>query len=155
MKRSIILFVIAFLIVGVAVCIYLKIDSYELKKKGAYSFLMESDKDNVYQRLVFIERKIGKDSFNLLVTYLVGPENKDMLTQNAAIRHIRENKDVLFLSNLIELQESYEKVSPDSIWYTEGLDVTRLNRIKGSVLISDLNKTIQILEKKSSAIHDF
>lgn len=118
-------------------------DYLVLMKKGAYTFLIESDKDNVFDRLLYVREVKGDKEFYRIIDYLISSQNTDMLTQESAVRFIRENSRKEFLPDLLRLKSHLSKIDPDSIWDTK-IDESRgrSNRLRNSVLLSNLNSTI-------------
>lgn len=123
-------------------------DYVSLKNKGAYTFLIESDKDNAYERLLYIKSVNGDKKFELFLTELLSATNTDMLTQLMALRYIRENERKEYLPNLIELNNRLNKINPDSTWETKvSARYSRTNKTQNSALLYDLQRTIKEFEE--------
>lgn len=138
-KRYIGALIVVLLLVG---SVY-AFDYLVLMQKGAYAFLIESDKDNVFDRLLYVREVKGDKEFYRIIDYLISPENTDMLTQEAAVRYLRENSRKEFLPDLLRLKSHLSKIDPDSTWDTK-IDENRVrsNWLRNSVLLSNLNSTI-------------
>lgn len=148
LKKSRMLFILSLVLVlftGLVVMILLFSNKDFKTDEEAYTYLINSDKDNVFERLLVIKQS-RKEGFDDFLVMLISPENKDMLSQNAAIRFIRENRLPEFLPDLNSLYKHYGKIAQDSVWYTQ-IDDTRVrsNQIRNSVLLWDLDKTITML----------
>lgn len=138
--KLIILFSLMFILGSV---LYVKWQENNLKK-DPQSYLLASDKDNVYERLLILKEDSDLN-FDSLLLELISPKNTDMLVQNSAIRYIKENEKREFLPDLIKLQNFYSKLNQDSIWYTKvNKKRSRANSLRDSELIYYLDKTIEL-----------
>lgn len=137
-----------FLIIGIY-----NIDYINLTKKGNYRFVFESDKDNVFENLIYVKKIKGEAEFNKLIKQFLADENGDLLTKQAAIRFIFENRRVEFLDDLILVQKNFETISPDSTWVIQ-IEQGRFREggLKDAAIIPYLNETIIELSNYGNAI---
>ena len=132
-------------LVGILITVFLIRFGDKSSRMDSYTYLISSDKDDVYERLLHLKQS-EKEAFDSLLLGLISPEYPDMLSQNAAIRYIRENRRSEFLPELFNLETYYGHLNQDSVWYTYINDQRlRNNVVRNSALISDLEKTIIIL----------
>ncbi|MBK9247122.1 MAG: hypothetical protein IPM69_03185 [Ignavibacteria bacterium] len=136
-------FTLAFLLI-----IYLwSADYVKLYSKGSYTFVFEADKDDAYENLLFVKNVMGERELHILIERFLSPNNPDHLTKDVAIRYIRENNKIEFLSNLKSVKKFYESINPDTL-FTVYVESNRIRSwsLRNAAVISDLNETILELE---------
>lgn len=120
----------------------------EYKKNGDYNFLLMSNKDDVYDRLLYLENFESKKEFNTLLNKLLSEMNNDLLTKEAAIRYINESNKKEYLSRLVEIKYKYNNINQDSTWVIiTGSKINRINKIRNSFILFYLDETINKLDK--------
>ncbi len=136
-------FTLAFLLI-----IYLwSADYVKLYSKGSYTFVFEADKDDAYENLLFVKNVMGERELHILIERFLSPNNPDHLTKDVAIRYIRENNKIEFLSNLKSMKKNFERINPDSTWTVQiEPNRFRLQGLKNASIVSSLNETINELE---------
>jgi uncharacterized protein (DUF1015 family) len=128
---------------------YWSIDYIKLYNKGCYKFVFEADKDDAYGNLLFVEKVKGEKELNNLLVQFLSIDNRDLLTKGVAIRYIRENKKIEFLSTLKSVQKNFNSINPDSSWSVQ-IKPNRFRSagLKDVAVVYDLNKTIDELNNK-------
>jgi len=127
-------------------------DYVTLLIKGSDKFIFESDKDNVYSNLLLVKRTKKTSEFDQLLKDFLNNKNKDLLTKEAVIRYIRENKKRENLNDLILVRNSFESINEDSVWTIEiEKNRFRSNKLKNSVIVPYLNETINELSEQTKA----
>ncbi len=136
-------------VVVIIICGYWSIDYIKLYNIGSYKFVFEADKDDAYCNLLFVEKVKGEKELNKLIVRFLSIENRDLLTKEVAIRYIRENEKIEFLSTLKSVQKNFNNINPDSSWSVEiKPNRFRSGGLKDAAVVSDLNKTIDELNNK-------
>lgn len=130
-----------------AVTIFLFKDSIQLLFLGKYEFVIKGDKDNVYERLLLVEKTKSETEYNQLIDTLLNKHNPDLLTMGAAIRYVKENHLTEYKQRLKSIQNHFESIPKDSIWMfkvSEGK--YRSNYLKDAHIVPYLSSTIKELE---------
>ncbi len=129
-----------------AILIYSK-DNIQLMYLGGYAFVIKGDKDNVYERLLLVERTIPEKEFNELLDTLLNKNHPDLLTMEAAIRYVKENHLTAQKAKLVSIQDHFESIRRDSVWefkYDEGK--YRSNYLENAHIVPYLSSAISELE---------
>lgn len=90
-------------------------DYIEFTLCGAYSFVVYSDKDDVYPRLEFAKSRLSHQEFHQLLTQLLSSKNQEMFSKEAAILYVYHSNDTRFLTVLKEVRVDLERMRDDSV----------------------------------------
>ena len=85
-------------------------DNIQLWYLHGFDFVVKGDKDNVYERLLLVEKVKPAKEFNQLLDSLLNKNNPDLLTMEAGIRYVKENNLIEKKIKLISIQNYFENI---------------------------------------------
>jgi len=133
------------------VMLVLKYDDLRLSVGGPLKFVRMSDKDDIYENLLFVRESVDSTSFESLIDTLLGKGNIDNLSKETALRFIRENTVVTRLHVLKEMKAELDSLpdDADTFFRVTGFS-SRGSNARSPFLLQSLSETILVLEDSVS-----
>lgn len=119
---------------------------YLSNSKNAFKFIYKSNKDDIYDNLLYVKDNLRRDTFLGVINALLDSSNSDLMSKEAAFRYIYEYDEKGFLEQLIQIRMESKTKSSDSTWETKiSKNSYRVNFFDNH-FYSNLNSAIHKLE---------